>query len=87
MKSKNKAYKVVSEVSDFLNSFHPNYAGFVEAMAVEHRTLQQSFTQLCLEWFKYLANTPYYDERNEASVMVARAVINTLGNDIRLPFI
>lgn len=87
MKSMDMAYKVASDVSNFLNSLHPDYASFVEAMGMEHRTLQQCFTQLCLEWFKYLANTRYYDERNEASVMVARAVINTLGNDIRLPYI
>lgn len=56
-------------VSGFINSIGPDYKGFVETMGKDHPTLQQSFTQLCLEWIKFLAERDerYFDGRNEAS--------------------
>ena len=49
---------------------------FVEAMAIQHRTHQQGFTTLCLAWLTHLSalekGKGEYDQRNEASVQVAR---------------
>lgn len=60
---------------------------FVEAMSREHRTLQQSMTGLMLAWFKHLANETHYDLRNEASVRMARKVMEVVDGTTRLPFI
>lgn len=47
---------------------------FVERMSCSHRTLQQTFTQLCAAWLTHLSKTEHYDGRNEASVKFARAI-------------
>ena len=40
------------------------------------RTIQQSFTRLCVEWLKVCADEGYlYDERNEASHEVAKLLM------------
>lgn len=78
------------KLGDMLNSFsfHPN--GVCECMTREHRTIQQSFTRLCIAWLSTCASEDYqYDERNKASHEVAKALIDsqdadTIGN---IPFI
>ena len=45
-KNKENAQKV----AEMLNSFTFDYEGFCKAMSNEHRTLQQSFTRLCIHW-------------------------------------
>lgn len=49
----------------------------VQFMSREHRTLQQSFTRLCVEWLKYLSEVgpSLYDDRNEASVRLAHDLL------------
>jgi len=43
-------------------------------MENQHRTLQQGFTRLCVAWLKRLAEPDYhYDDRNKASVRLARS--------------
>jgi hypothetical protein len=75
-----EAQKAVRTVSDFVNNYAHSVTAFVSYMAHEHRTLQQSFTRLCLAWLKHLAslNEYEYDLRNEHSVQVARLVAQTL---------
>ena len=62
---------------------------FVEEMSREHRTLQQVMTGLMLSWFEHLAELPegHYDLRNEASVKVAKKVMEATGGVTRLPLI
>ena len=55
-----------------------NYSGgegtesFLKAMSCEHRTLQQSFTRLCLQWLEHVASDEYRtDLRNEDSKKIA----------------
>jgi hypothetical protein len=57
-------------------------------MSREHRTHQQSVTGLMLEWFKYLASLDEnhrYDLRNEASVKLAKKIIDAISVDGYVP--
>ena len=60
-------------------------------MSREHRTLQQVMTGLMLSWFEHLASLSdkpgHYDLRNEASVKVAKKVMEATGGVTRLPLI
>ena len=71
-----EAKQVVRVVSDYVNNYGHSKEQFAQAMAEEHRTLQQSFTGVCLAWLKLLASRREheYDPRNEASVKLARAI-------------
>lgn len=75
------------KMADFVNSFSTEKNKlFAEAMAGKHRTLQQNFTRLCIAWFQQLAVAEYYDDRNQASVELARKLKPIL-DDTYLPFI
>lgn len=68
--------KLVSEITNFVNSYSIKSDEFIEAMSREHRTLQQSFTRLCLKWIEYCASDEYkYDARNQASHEIAGMLI------------
>ena len=85
-KNKENAQKV----AEMLNSFTFDYEGFCKAMSNEHRTLQQSFTRLCIHWLCTCASDEYrYDGRNEASHEVAKALVESQDADFigNLPFI
>ena len=77
-------------IEEVLNSFSFNPKALAEEMARQtHRTLQQSLTRFCVEWLKVCASDDYlYDDRNEASHIVARKLMEGCGNDLPgLPFI
>ena len=77
-----KTQEQVRKVSEMLNSFTFDYKGFCEEMTREHRTLQQSFTRLCIQWLCTCASDEYrYDGRNEASHEVAKALIESQDAD------
>lgn len=79
----------VRTVSDMLNNFSFDEGEFCKLMCNEHRTLQQSFTRLCVAWLSTCASDEYrYDGRNEASHIVAKALMESQDADlIGLPFI
>jgi hypothetical protein len=57
-------------ITDYLNVFSVDdkIGKFNDAMSREHRTLQQSFTRLCIGWIEHVASDDYYtDGRNQAS--------------------
>ena len=63
---------------------------FIKLLALRHRTLQQRFTHLCLQWFWYLSllKENEYDPRNEASVKVAKEICKNKEKwDFYLPII
>jgi len=65
--------KLVEDISHFVNSYSSDHEKFITFMSNEHRTLQQSFTKLCLKWIEYCASDDYrYDGRNEASHQISR---------------
>lgn len=65
--------KVAKAVSRLLDNYNDEEKKvFLEQMARDHRTLQQSFTRLCVGWFRMMATPEFrYDGRNEDSVMLA----------------
>lgn len=65
------------EMTDFVNTFsNDSRKEFVQAMSSEHRTLQQSFTRLCLEWIEHCASQDYRtDGRNESSHITCKAMV------------
>lgn len=94
MNSKDK--KNADVVSDMLNNFSFSPKGFCEQMQLEHRTIQQSFTRLCIEWLQTCADANYrYDGRNEASHKIAVELALSYGTyhlnesfeDISIPMI
>lgn len=82
MRNEEKTKQQVEQVSSMLNSFSFDYNGFCEQMCREHRTLQQSFTRLCIHWLSTCASDEYrYDGRNEASHEIAKALIESQDPD------
>ena len=68
--------ELVREVSDYVNTFNNKEAEFCQAMSCEHRTLQQSFTKLCLSWLEHVASPEYRtDGRNEQSQEIAKQLL------------
>lgn len=77
-------------ISDLLNSFQFNPERVCQAMTREHRTLQQSFTRLCIQWLCTCASDEYqFDGRNEASHEIAKALIESQDADFigNIPYI
>ncbi len=64
-------------MSTLLNSgLNSGREKFIEEMANDHRTLQQSFTRLCLQWLEHIASDSYRtDGRNEQSQKIARNIM------------
>lgn len=76
--------------SDFVNNYNLDSETFCQAMANQHRTLQQSFTRLCLAWLKKCAeleSANCFDLRNEAGVKLAKRIVDTFKDDMYLPLI
>ena len=69
--------EIVDDITDMINSYSTkNSEIFIEQMELQHRTLQQSFTRLCLKWIEYVASSGYrIDGRNEASHDLCDALI------------
>lgn len=73
---KDKNQEIASAIMEAVNCFGFDEKRIVKYMSEDHRTLQQSFTKVCVEWLRTLATTSYYDHRNEASVYFAKALMN-----------
>jgi hypothetical protein len=68
-----KTKEIVQEISDYVNTFNDKGNEFCQAMSCEHRTLQQSFTKLCLQWLEHCASDEYrFDLRNEDSHKISK---------------
>lgn len=81
------AEHIMTEVNHFCNT-----EKVAEYMIREHRTLQQTFTKLCVDWLKTLAEVQYYDDRNKASVEFAKSLMSVpevkeLLDETRFPMI
>lgn len=86
--SKLSATETAQTIGEFVNIMGYGLDEFIEEMSCKHRTLQQSFTNLCVAWFEDLAKREHFDARNEASVMLARKFVERIGADERyLPLI
>ena len=65
---------LASQMSDLVKySSGTGSEAFINEMRNKHRTLQQSFTRLCLQWLEHMANPETrVDGRNEGSQNIAR---------------
>lgn len=64
--------ELINEITNYVNSFKNQGPEFCAAMSVEHKTLQQNFTRLCLQWIEHVASSDYKtDARNEDSKKIA----------------
>jgi len=71
-----KTKEVVNDITDYVNTFSRR-DDFNEIMSMEHRTLQQSFTRLCLRWIEHVSKEEYRtDGRNEQSKDICRKIVN-----------
>ena len=77
MTNKN-ANEVALVMSDFVNNFGCDKDAFVSEMAKDHRTLQQSFTKLCLKWIEYVGSEDYrFDLRNQDSHETCKKMVQS----------
>jgi len=68
--------ELVQEITDYVNTFGDKSKEFNKSMSCEHRTLQQSFTRLCLSWIEHIASNEYLvDGRNEQSQKIAQQLL------------
>lgn len=83
--------ELAEAVAVAVNSYGFDGKAFCSHMSNEHRTLQQSFTRLCIAWIRECAAFEDWqiDGRNEASVLACRKLTETLdANEIgRLPLV
>lgn len=81
--------KELAEVTaNAINNLTFSDEDFCDEMHKEHRTLQQSFMRLALEYIKTTAEQENYDERNRASVEAARKLAKVIEEEhLALPYI
>jgi hypothetical protein len=86
-----KTQEAVRMMSDFVNNMCMDPKEFAEGMGNEHRTLQQTFTNLCFEWIKFNAeqyDKKIFDGRNEYSCKVCKEIVEKVeAVGYRCPFI
>ena len=76
--------ELVQDITDYLNTFNSKEKEFCEEMSREHRTLQQNFTRLCLQWIEHCASPEYRtDGRNEGSKEVSIRILELWGNRMK----
>lgn len=72
--------ELAGKITDLVNySSGQGTDAFLEQMSREHRTLQQSFTRMCLQWLEQVAERKgpqNVDGRNEASQKIAEQMMN-----------
>lgn len=73
--------ELAEAVAYAINSYSFNAKDFCEQMHKEHRTLQQNFMRLIRRYIEETARLEHFDERNEASVMMCRKLVEIMGND------
>lgn len=69
---------LATDIMDAVNTIGFKPSKFAESMCCQHRTLQQSAFRAFLAWTRELAAMENYDTRNEASVLLARELVNTM---------
>lgn len=83
---KQKGIDAANAVSNIVNySGGAGTNAFLEQMSRDHRTLQQSFTRLCLQWLEQVAERKgpqFTDARNETSQEIAEKIMNGFAENI-----
>ena len=76
--------KLANDISNGINNLSFSVPEFINAMCLEHRTLQQKFTGICLKWIEHVASEDYRtDGRNVLSHEKCKKIIALMKeNDI-----
>ena len=82
---KNRAERAASDLAAFVNQFGHDDQAFAEAIAREHKTLQQSLMRLMMRTIEAMSEV-VPDDRNAATVELAKD-ITKIAKGRYLPFI
>lgn len=75
------------QVEKMVNDFGFQDEELAKSMANDHPTLQQSFMRMVVQFIEKMADKPYYDGRNEASVKLAKKLKPIIEENRGLPCI
>lgn len=79
---KQAAKTAAQAMSNFVNPMNHDNSEFIAEMSNDHRTLQQAFTKLCLQWIEHVASSDYRtDGRNEQSKQTAERLIKGFADE------
>ncbi len=85
-----KEFKFADKASDAVNGSF-DFDLFNKSMSCQHRTLQQTFTSMCLHWIKYVGSDEYKtDLRNQYSHEQCKLMYEFMeknGIALKFPFI
>lgn len=75
--------RAVRQIIDSMNCFSFEDKEFCDLMSREHRTLQQSFTRLCLAWIKHCSEYQDFqiDGRNELAVDACKRIAEVMNEE------
>jgi hypothetical protein len=80
-----EAKPAVDALLKHVNNTAFNPAGFVSLLMSRHRTLQQSTMRLFMACIKEWSEEKNFDLRNEATVVLAKKIMDAVGNCDGLP--
>jgi len=75
------------QVEKMVNDFGFQDEELAKAMATDHPTLQQSFMRMVTKFIEKMADKTYYDDRNKASVQLAKKLKPIIEENRGLPCI
>ncbi len=89
-KEKTREQALADKILDEVNAFGLNEKDVAKEIANAHRTLQQNAMRLIMTILRALAENydkGFYDARNEATVKMARKMVEAVEGEDGLPFI
>ena len=75
------------QVEKMVNDFGFQDEELAKSMANDHPTLQQSFMRMVVQFIEKMADKTYYDDRNKASVQLAKKLKPIIEENRGLPCI
>jgi hypothetical protein len=81
------AEETADAISHYVNSSSSGSKKLAEIMVIDHPTLQQGKMRLFVEFVRQMAKIEFTDARNEASVKLAKSLVEQWGDGPYLPYI
>jgi hypothetical protein len=85
--SEDKARATAQVFSDWVNGMGHSKQAFVQAVMLEHRTLQQQMFEVMLACMAEWAKTEHYDARNEHTILKSREIMALFPDGTKVPLI
>lgn len=85
--SDEKAQQIAKDLSNWVNNMGHDNGAFVQALMLEHRTLQQQIFETMLACISAWSKTEHFDLRNEFTVTKSREIMTLLPGSTRVPYI